>query len=138
MKILDGAVGSLRHLGLVNTMLTNDLIARLARSAILSQLQSLDLSRGTMTRRGADALFAHARAFAHLESIDLGDNHLTPAELARPPSRRSTPPASATVSAATGTKTIRQMMRRTRQTASWPSARKIQWWPVQFLHKRRK
>ncbi len=82
--ILAGTVvPALRHLGLVNTMLTDELVPALARSALLPRLATLDLSRGTMTAQGAAALVAHAVAFRHLTAVDLDDNHLTPAEVER-------------------------------------------------------
>lgn len=73
----------LRHLGIVDSELTNALIPALAASAILPQLESLDLSRGVATAEAASALVAHARAFRHLASIDLSANLLSTDEVAQ-------------------------------------------------------
>jgi uncharacterized protein (TIGR02996 family) len=73
----------LRHLGIVNSELSDSLIPALADSRLLPQLHSLDLSRGVFARTAADALVEHAAAFRHLASIDLSDNVLEPDEIAR-------------------------------------------------------
>ena len=67
----------LRHLGLANAAFTDDVIEPLAKSPLLRQLATLDLSLGMMTDAGAQALARHADAFAHLTSIDLGENYLS-------------------------------------------------------------
>ncbi|MEJ7602567.1 MAG: TIGR02996 domain-containing protein [Kofleriaceae bacterium] len=67
----------LRHLGLGNAAFTDDLIEPLAKSPLVRQLATLDLSLGMMTDAGAQALARHADAFAHLTSINLGENYLT-------------------------------------------------------------
>ncbi|MEJ7600701.1 MAG: hypothetical protein WKG01_22535 [Kofleriaceae bacterium] len=74
---------ALRHLGIVNSELSDSLIAELARSEILPQLHSLDLSRGVMAQVAADSLVAHAAAFRHLASLDLSANVLERAEIDR-------------------------------------------------------
>lgn len=66
----------LRHLGLRNAPFTNELIAALASSPLLAQLESLDLSLGCLTAAGAAALLANRDAFAHLRWIDLTQNCL--------------------------------------------------------------
>lgn len=78
-----GRLPALRHLGLVNCEFIEDAIPELARSAILPRLESLDLSKGVLARRGADALVAHAPAFRHLAAIDLDANFLSDSDLAR-------------------------------------------------------
>ena len=72
---------ALRHLGIVNSDLAEELVPALARSTLLGQLDSLDLSRGAMAR--ADALVEHAGAFRHLASLDLRKNVLAPDEIVR-------------------------------------------------------
>lgn len=75
--ILDGVgLPRLRHLGLTNLEYTDAVIAPLAGSKILPQLESLDLSLGVMSEDGARALYRYQNAFAHLKKIDLGDNYL--------------------------------------------------------------
>lgn len=81
-KLLAGAVfPKLRHLGLCNAEFQNDIAVALSVSKIAGQLESLDLSMGTMTETGADALIARARAFPRLKALDLGENFLTPATI---------------------------------------------------------
>ena len=67
-------LGALTHLGLTNCEFTDELCDRLASAAIVKQLESLDLSMGTMGADGARVLIANRSAFAHLRSIDLDDN----------------------------------------------------------------
>ncbi|MFO7561759.1 MAG: hypothetical protein R6X02_03895 [Enhygromyxa sp.] len=75
--LLAGAkLPALRHLGLCNCEFTDELCERLASAAILPQLRSLDLSMGTMTLAGVQALLRTPGAFAHLERIDVEDNYL--------------------------------------------------------------
>jgi uncharacterized protein (TIGR02996 family) len=73
----------LRHLGIVNCEFVPDAIPLLARSRVLPQLTSLDLSKGTMGERAADALVEHAAAFRHLAAIDVRDNFFSPEDLER-------------------------------------------------------
>jgi len=75
--LLDGRVPkTLRHLGLVNCEFSHELIEPLAKSPVLRQLKSLDLSKGVIQDRDVDVLLRHADAFAHLESLDLSENLL--------------------------------------------------------------
>ena len=67
---------ALRHLGIVNCEFIDAVIPELARSKILPQLHSLDLSKGVMARVATAELVKHARAFRHLASIDLDGNML--------------------------------------------------------------
>ncbi|MBX3250486.1 MAG: TIGR02996 domain-containing protein [Myxococcales bacterium] len=64
-------LASVRHLGLANSSLADEIAAALPGSRILPQLRTLDLSRGAFGDAGARVLLDHADAFAHLESIDL-------------------------------------------------------------------
>lgn len=73
---------ALRHLGLVNTNVIDLVIPRLAGSAVLPQLESLDLRMSTMGRHSAAQLVEHAAAFRHLASIDLSQNQLSDDEVA--------------------------------------------------------
>jgi uncharacterized protein (TIGR02996 family) len=71
------SLSHLKHLGLRNAGFTNDLCKLLPKAKILPQLQSLDLSLGTLTDSGAEVLAAHAAPFKHLKRIDLSNNLLT-------------------------------------------------------------
>jgi uncharacterized protein (TIGR02996 family) len=70
-------VPELKHLGLCNAEFTDELCAALAKSKVLKQLETLDLSRGTLTARGAEVLVANAAAFKHLKHLDVTRNLLT-------------------------------------------------------------
>ena len=76
-------LGPLEHLGLVNYQHANELISALASSKLLRQLETLDLSLGTLDEAGAAALEKNAAAFAHLKRIDLSQNQLDPDAVAR-------------------------------------------------------
>jgi uncharacterized protein (TIGR02996 family) len=64
----------LRHLGIVNSELSDELIPLLARAELLPQLESLDLSRGIGSEAMAKAIVDHAAAFRHLAAFDLSAN----------------------------------------------------------------
>ncbi len=82
--VLDGtAYPALRHLGIVNCEFVDAAIPELARSKILPQLTSLDLSKGVMARTATASLVEHAAAFRHLASIDLDENMLLADEMAQ-------------------------------------------------------
>jgi len=72
----------LRHLGLMNSTFADELPEILAASKLLGQLCELDLSMGTMTDAGAQALATHRAAFAHLDELDVSLNYLTKAGIA--------------------------------------------------------
>jgi uncharacterized protein (TIGR02996 family) len=65
---------ALRSLGLKNAIFTDQLPEMLAASPLLPQLEVLDLSLGTMTHEGAQALIRLSEHFEHLERIDVNDN----------------------------------------------------------------
>lgn len=67
---------ALTHLGLANAEFTDDLVPLLARSPLLPKLESLDLSLGCLTARGAQALVDQRARFAHLKRLDLSRNCL--------------------------------------------------------------
>ncbi|MFP2927329.1 WGR domain-containing protein [Pyxidicoccus sp. 3LG] len=78
-NILDAKdLPELKHLGLCNAEFTEELCALLPKSNVLKQLQTLDLSRGTLTDKGAAVLAANADAFKHLKRLDVTRNLLTP------------------------------------------------------------
>jgi len=67
---------ALRHLGLRNCEFSDAIVDALPRSALLPQLETLDLSLGTLSDAGARALLAHADAFRHLTRIDVSRSWL--------------------------------------------------------------
>ncbi|MDQ3369943.1 MAG: hypothetical protein M3680_31375 [Myxococcota bacterium] len=73
----------LRHLGIVNCEFVDSVIPELARSPVLRQLHSVDLSNGVMARLATEALVASAPAFRHLALLELGGNLLLDDELAQ-------------------------------------------------------
>lgn len=75
--ILEGkGMPRLEYLGLVNSEWERELISALAKAPIVKRIRTLDLTKGTMWREGAQALIEHAAAFRHLELLDLRDNYL--------------------------------------------------------------
>lgn len=76
--IFDGAgLPRLHTLRITNCELGDELVERLATSAVLPQLAVLDLRRGTISDDGARRMFQHQLAFAHLSEILLDDNFVT-------------------------------------------------------------
>jgi len=74
------AVPKLRHLGLMNSEWADDLCRVLPKAKVVRQLSVLDLSMGTMTDDGAQALIDGAAAFRHLDLLDVSGNYLTKAK----------------------------------------------------------
>ncbi len=79
-RLLDkGDLGRVRHLGLANTSLADQIAAELPQSRVLAQLETLDLSRGTFGDEGARAILDNAAAYRHLKEIDLTHHYVTEA-----------------------------------------------------------
>jgi uncharacterized protein (TIGR02996 family) len=76
-------VPKLEHLGLCNAEFQDDIARELAKSPLLAQLKHVDLSLGTMTDAGAEAILAAAAKFKHLEVLDLSDNFISTEVCAR-------------------------------------------------------
>ena len=72
----------LRHLGLKNSEIADEIAKAVAGSKILKQLETLDLSMGTLSDAGAASLAAKASGFSHLARLDVSDNYLTKPGLA--------------------------------------------------------
>ncbi|MFT3693060.1 MAG: hypothetical protein QM831_07955 [Kofleriaceae bacterium] len=70
-------LAKLRHLGLRNCDLHAAIVPVLSSSRLLRQLESLDLSGGTIATREVDILVAHASDLRHLATIDLTDNFIS-------------------------------------------------------------
>ena len=68
---------SLRHLGLRNSEITDDIAVAIAESDILPQLDVLDLSLGTLGDYGAKALLDCA-AVSQLDKLDLHHHYMSP------------------------------------------------------------
>ena len=77
LPLFERKLPKLRHLGLGNAGFADELIEPLAKSALLKQLETLDLSLGMMTDAGAQLMAKHADAFKHLTSINLAENYLS-------------------------------------------------------------
>ena len=76
--LLDGkGLPALRTLGLKNCEFTDDIARVIGKSKILPQLETLDLSMGTMTDDGVDALLSSKAAFAKLKALDLSRNYIS-------------------------------------------------------------
>ncbi len=73
----DGDLGRVRHLGLANTNLADEIAALLPGTRILAQLETLDLSRGTFGDEGARAILDNAAAYRHLKEIDLTHHYVS-------------------------------------------------------------
>jgi uncharacterized protein (TIGR02996 family) len=75
----------LTHLGLINTAFTDELCGALAAglAPLARQLVELDLSNGTMSQAGVNALISAARNLPKLEKLCVSDNYLDESALAR-------------------------------------------------------
>ncbi|MEY9909075.1 hypothetical protein ABIA35_005309 [Catenulispora sp. MAP12-49] len=71
-----GRFPRLRHLGLKDSMIQDEVAAAVARAPIVAQLESLDLSLGTFGDEGAAALLA-GQPLDHLRELDLGHHYLS-------------------------------------------------------------
>ncbi|WP_127960133.1 STM4015 family protein [Serratia microhaemolytica] len=67
---------ALRYLGLRNAHDQNRIVAEVVQSAILAQLEVLDLSLGTLTNEGGQILCQAAAALRHLKKLDLHHHYL--------------------------------------------------------------
>jgi predicted DNA-binding WGR domain protein len=76
-------LAKLRHLGLQNAEMQDAIAAELANSPLLAQVESVDLSMGTMREAGARAILDNAASFKHLKSLNLDRNYI-PADLHGP------------------------------------------------------
>lgn len=72
----------LRHLGLQNAEMQDEIAIELVGSPLLAQVESVDLSMGTMRQPGALALVRGSASLAHLKSLNLERNYIGSEELA--------------------------------------------------------
>jgi len=75
--ILEGrAFPALRHLGLRDATIQDEIAAAIAHAPVVAQLESLDLSLGNLSDEGASALLA-GQPLTHLKSLDLHHHFLS-------------------------------------------------------------
>ncbi|MEO8703331.1 MAG: WGR domain-containing protein [Kofleriaceae bacterium] len=75
--IFDGkAFPKLKHLGLRNSQISDEIATLIPTAKIVAQLETLDLSKGTLSDAGVTALADGQDALAHLRRIDLSDNYI--------------------------------------------------------------
>ncbi|MER7788840.1 STM4015 family protein [Streptomyces sp. NPDC097640] len=71
-----GRFPELHHLGLQNSEMQDDIAAAVAAAPVVAQLASLDLSMGTLTDAGAEALL-EGQPLTHLIALDLHHHYLS-------------------------------------------------------------
>ncbi|MEU0806489.1 STM4015 family protein [Streptomyces sp. NPDC005970] len=71
-----GRFPELRHLGLQNSETQDEIAAAVAAAPVVAQLTSLDLSMGTLTDAGAEALL-EGQPLTHLTALDLHHHYLS-------------------------------------------------------------
>jgi hypothetical protein len=75
--IFDGErLPALRHLGLEDSEIQDEIAAAVASAPVVARLESLSLAMGTLTDAGAEALLS-GRPLTHLRSLDLHHHYLT-------------------------------------------------------------
>lgn len=74
--VLAWAPPGLTRLGIENCAFTHELVPLFARHPLTKRLSRLSFANGVLRAEDADALIAHAGAFAHLEQLDLSGNLL--------------------------------------------------------------
>ncbi|WP_234433374.1 STM4015 family protein [Streptomyces sp. NRRL WC-3549] len=73
---------ALRHLGLQNSPIQDELAAALASAPVVPQLRSLSLSMGALSDTGAEALLL-GQPLTHLQELDLSHHYLSHAMMLR-------------------------------------------------------
>jgi hypothetical protein len=77
MPLLEAKVfPKVKYLGLENSEFEDDIAMSIATSPMLKQLDVLDLSQGTMTNKGAEAILANVDNFKHLQKLNLTENFI--------------------------------------------------------------
>lgn len=72
--LASGRFPKLRHLGLRNSEIQDEIAAAVASAPVVAQLRSLDLSMGVLTDTGAEALLG-GQPLTHLQWLDLHHNY---------------------------------------------------------------
>ncbi|MEU6016560.1 STM4015 family protein [Streptomyces sp. NPDC047515] len=81
--LLSGAsFPALRHLGLQNSEIQDEIAAAVASAPVVAQLESLSLSMGTLSDQGAEALLS-GQPLTHLTSLDLHHHYMSGALVKR-------------------------------------------------------
>jgi uncharacterized protein (TIGR02996 family) len=76
--IFDGkGLGRVSHLALCNSMRADDLAKAIVKAKLLPQLATLDLSKGTLSDTGAEALIKASSKLKHLKRLDLTQNYIS-------------------------------------------------------------
>ena len=76
--ILDGNhTPNLKHLGLMNSEISDEICKALITSSILPKLETLDLSMGIMSDVGAKIIEKNISQFKHLKKLNLDQNYIT-------------------------------------------------------------
>lgn len=76
LPIISGKYPKLKYLGLRNSQYSNNIAFALVDSPIIENLIELDLSMGTLTDEGAEALL-NCRAIHQLDTLDISENCLS-------------------------------------------------------------
>ncbi|MEE4599545.1 leucine-rich repeat domain-containing protein, partial [Streptomyces sp. DSM 41524] len=71
-----GTFPRLRHLGLQNSELQDEIAAAVASAPVVAQLETLALSMGTLSDTGGEALL-NGQPLNHLTTLDLRHHYLT-------------------------------------------------------------
>ncbi len=84
IKLLEPLFGGeglpkLTHLGLMNAEFEDEIAIRLIKSPLLAQLETLDLSMGTLRDVGGQAILAAVDSFKHLQKLDLSHHYMSEA-----------------------------------------------------------
>ncbi|MFT3708565.1 MAG: TIGR02996 domain-containing protein [Archangium sp.] len=74
--LLQNVPATVRHLGITNTEHADLLMPLIAQSPVLQQLETLDVSLGTLGPEGGQIFLSHADRFAHLKKIELSESWL--------------------------------------------------------------
>ncbi|PZG01534.1 cytoplasmic protein [Nonomuraea aridisoli] len=83
--VLSGArLPSLRHLGLQDSEMQDDIAAAVASAPVVARLEWLDLSMGVLTDVGAEALLS-GQPLTHLRTLDLSHHYLSDEMMRRLP-----------------------------------------------------
>jgi uncharacterized protein (TIGR02996 family) len=73
---------SLKYLGLRNSEIVDDIAAALTKAPVMKRIRELDLSLGTLSNRGAEALLA-IPGLTRLEKLDIHHHYVSPEVVAR-------------------------------------------------------
>jgi len=74
---------ALKHLAIQNTEISDSIAAEIVTSAVIKQLESLDLTLGTLGDEGAQSLLDSKESLKHLKRLDLSESWITKSMVAR-------------------------------------------------------